>query len=111
MIAEIGAAFRAVELADALRERLGHAAQLGAEDPLLAECHLAEPAAAHAQRAHRRIGPVDQEDPHLRLIEQAGAELLLGDGDAVEDALDVEIVDAEAGIIGDRRPGVAGAAL
>ena len=36
MIAEVGAAFGAVELADPLRQRLGQAAQLGAEDALLA---------------------------------------------------------------------------
>ena len=103
LIAEVGAAFRAVELTDALGERLGQPAQLRAEDPLLAECHLAEPAPAQAEDPHRRIRPVDQEDPHLGPIEQAGAEVRLADRIAVEHALDIEIVDAHAGIVRDRR--------
>ena len=111
MIAEIGAAFGAVELADALLQRLRHAPQLGPEYVLLAQHDLAEPAAAHPQSAHRRVCPVDDKDPHLCLIEETRAQFFLGDRRAVEDPFDVEIVDAEARIIGDGRARIAGTRL
>jgi hypothetical protein len=106
MVAEIGPAFGVVELADALLQRLGQAAKLGAEHTLLGQHHLAEPATAQAQYAHRGIRPVEQKDPHLGPVEEPGPELFLGDGSAVEHPFDVEIVDAHRGIIADRRPRV-----
>jgi hypothetical protein len=72
MIAQIGAAFGTVDLPQALLQRLAEAAQLGAERALLGQHHLAEPAAAHLQGAHREVGPVDEEDADLGVIEQSG---------------------------------------
>src|SRR5690606_4193251 len=53
----------------------------------------------------------DEKDAHLSLIEEPGAQLLLADRLAIEHALDIEIVDAEARIVGDRRARVARARL
>ena len=111
MISEIGAAFGAVEFADALLQRLGHATQFGPENALLGQNDLAEPAAAHPKSAHGGVRPVDQENPHLGLVEETRAQLFLGDRRAVEDALDVEIVDAQARIVGDGRARIAGTRL
>ena len=54
-----------------------------------------------------QIRPVDQDNPDLGEVEQAGAEVVDGDRGVVEDAHQVEIIDAEIAVRRDRRAHVA----
>lgn len=89
MVAEVSPTFRAVQLADA-------------EQPLIRQVHLAEPTAAQPEPALAQVGPVDDEDMDLGVIEQPRPQVLLGDLLVIEHALDVEVVDRHADVVGDR---------
>jgi hypothetical protein len=110
LIAEVGPAVRAEHLERALGERLRQAPQLGVEVALGREARLAQRAAAQPDLAVAiGILPVDERDPDLGAVEQAGAHLVLHDAALGEHPDQVEIVDREPGIAPDRRalePGI-----
>lgn len=83
-VAEVGAAFGLVDGADGLLQRLGEAAQLGAEAAIVLGDDLAQPASAEFQLPVRQARPVHREDPHLGVIPQPGAQFGRVDGAAVE---------------------------
>lgn len=62
-----------VEFTEALQQRLGRAAQFGPENTLLGQHDLVEPATAHPESTFGGVRPVDQEYPHLGLIEKTRA--------------------------------------
>ena len=109
LIAEVGPAVRAEHLERALGERLGQAPQLGVEVALRREARLAQRAAPQPDLAVAvGILPVDERDPDLGAVEQAGAHLVLDDAALGEHPDQIEIVDREPGIAPDRRAREAG---
>src|SRR5690606_23990315 len=92
--------------ANLIEQPLGEAAQLRREGAV-AQGNLAEPAAAERDLAHRRILPIDHENPHFGEVITTGKKILLGNDLMAEMADEIEIVDAEAAAAGDGRARIA----